>query len=396
MYTNRIKLVAIAKDEAAYLPEWIYHHLYFGIDAIDVYVNNTTDNTFEILSSIAENHDVNIINSDNIYAKSSEHFQSNAYRHAVSKTSKDIYSHILFLDVDEFWTPSDFSTSIKEFIQEKNNFDVINFNWAIHLDEDEYSQCYKEKIRMVNNSHIKYLVKTSVNFQPSIHNALGNLTYSDCFGNEVTFENPAKAKVDTNSINILPAFVLHRLYRSQKEYVSLLSRGRPRGDQIKNNRFGYYNKSTTHELTFEIDTDKLEIYNSGLAKFIKKNNLSNKLKIAREYVEKRYSNTLKIAQGQLSPEDINSLSLALRNITIPEVVNIRNKITNDLQSQKMNKTGQNKNSAYHIDAIRDAAIFYENTDLNTALELMSIAHRLRPKGTGIIKKLEEYKKKLDS
>lgn len=62
----------------------------------------------------------------------------------------------------------------------------------------------------------------------------------------------------------------------------------------------------------------------------------------------------------------------------------------------MNKTGQNKNSAYHIDAIRDAAIFYENTDLNTALELMTVAHRLRPKGTVIIRKLEEYKKKLDS
>ena len=272
---------------------------------------------------------------------------------------------------------------------------MINFNWAIHLDEDDYSQCYKEKIRMVNDSHIKYLVKTSVKFQPSIHNALGNLAYSDCFGNEVIFDSKLKAKIETNANNILPAFVIHRLYRSQKEYISLLSRGRPKGDKIKNNRLGYYNNSTTHELAFEIDADKLEIYNSGFAKFIEKNNLNDKLKVAREYIEKRYSNTLKIAQGQLSPEDINSLSLALRNITIPEVVNIRNKITNDLQSQKMNKTGQNKNSAYHIDAIRDAAIFYENTDLNTALELMTVAHRLRPKGTVIIRKLEEYKKKLD-
>jgi hypothetical protein len=396
MYTNKIKLIAIAKDEAAYLPEWIYHHLCFGIDTIDVYVNNTTDNTLEVLNSIAQNNDVNIINADKIYAKSSEHFQSNAYKNAVSKTSKDIYSHILFLDVDEFWTPSDFSTSIKSFIQEKNNFDVINFNWAIHLDESEYSTCYKENTKIVNNSHIKYLVKTSVKFQPSIHNALGNLAYSDCFGNEIVFDNAAKAKIETNSSNILPAFVIHRLYRSQKEYISLLSRGRPRGDKIKNNRFGYYNKNTTDELTFKINADKLANYNLGFAKFIEKNNLNDKLKVAREYIEKRYFNTLKIAQGQLSPEDINSLSLALRNITIPEVVNIRNKIANDLQSQKMNKTGQNKNSAHHIDAIRDAAIFYENTDLNTALELMTVAHRLRPKGTGIIKKLEEYKKKLAS
>lgn len=44
----KIKLVAIAKDEAAYLPEWIFHHLYFGFDQIDIYVNNTSDNTFAL------------------------------------------------------------------------------------------------------------------------------------------------------------------------------------------------------------------------------------------------------------------------------------------------------------------------------------------------------------
>lgn len=44
----KVKLVAIAKDEAAYLPDWIFHHLYFGFDSIDIYVNNTTDNTYDL------------------------------------------------------------------------------------------------------------------------------------------------------------------------------------------------------------------------------------------------------------------------------------------------------------------------------------------------------------
>ena len=46
----KVKVVAIAKDEGAYIAEWIFHHLYFGFDAIDIYVNRTTDNTCQNLN----------------------------------------------------------------------------------------------------------------------------------------------------------------------------------------------------------------------------------------------------------------------------------------------------------------------------------------------------------
>jgi hypothetical protein len=32
----KVKLVAVAKDEAVGLPRWIFHHLFFGIDSIDI------------------------------------------------------------------------------------------------------------------------------------------------------------------------------------------------------------------------------------------------------------------------------------------------------------------------------------------------------------------------
>jgi len=60
----KIKLVAIAKDEAAYLPEWIYHHLHFGFDEIEVYVNFTTDNSYEVLAAIAKHHPVRYRNAE--------------------------------------------------------------------------------------------------------------------------------------------------------------------------------------------------------------------------------------------------------------------------------------------------------------------------------------------
>lgn len=60
----KIKLIAIAKDEAAYLPDWIFHHLYFGFDSIDIYVNNTTDNTNDLKLFLEKEHRVSFIDGD--------------------------------------------------------------------------------------------------------------------------------------------------------------------------------------------------------------------------------------------------------------------------------------------------------------------------------------------
>ena len=62
----KLKLAALAKDEGAYLPEWIFHHLAFGVDEIEVYVNNTTDNSVAILDRITQHHPVKITQADKL------------------------------------------------------------------------------------------------------------------------------------------------------------------------------------------------------------------------------------------------------------------------------------------------------------------------------------------
>ena len=47
----KIKLVAIAKNEAAYLPQWI-HHFLVGFNEIEIYINDTTDNSVAICEKI--------------------------------------------------------------------------------------------------------------------------------------------------------------------------------------------------------------------------------------------------------------------------------------------------------------------------------------------------------
>ena len=41
----KVKLVAIAKNEAAYLPQWIHHHFSIGFNEIEIFINDTTDNS---------------------------------------------------------------------------------------------------------------------------------------------------------------------------------------------------------------------------------------------------------------------------------------------------------------------------------------------------------------
>lgn len=48
----------------------------------------------------------------------------------------------------------------------------------------------------------------------------------------------------------------------------------------------------------------------------------------------------------------------------------------------------------HVDFLRDEAVKIENEDLEKALQLMSLAHRARPQGPFIKKKLAEYEKAL--
>jgi len=53
MRPMKIKLIAVAKDEAAYIPEWVYHHLNFGFDSISIYTNNISDNTRDVIDKIS-------------------------------------------------------------------------------------------------------------------------------------------------------------------------------------------------------------------------------------------------------------------------------------------------------------------------------------------------------
>ncbi|MDR9825735.1 glycosyltransferase family 2 protein [Vibrio sp. FNV 38] len=131
---TKVKLVAIAKDEAAYLPEWISHHLHVGFDSIDIYVNNTTDNTSDLSLLLASNEKVNFIDGDHFFNSNISKPQEEIYHFAHSEIIGSDFTHMMFLDIDEYWTSKSLDKSIHDCLRVLDA-DVICFEWFIRQSE---------------------------------------------------------------------------------------------------------------------------------------------------------------------------------------------------------------------------------------------------------------------
>jgi hypothetical protein len=237
----RILLAGIAKDEAAYLPEWIAHHLALGIDSVLVYVNNTTDNTIQLLEKLKKKLPVNYKVVDGIDTLEDEYFdrhisnrlinysplQSKSYADIYRCTSSADYDFILYLDIDEFLC---LEMPISEsFLYDTFVNDVTLFQWFSATGDEVPFSILSCDIKGEFDQFCKFMVKT---------------------GKEnIVFESHHHAKVD----NVPPSvdrtgLIVHRVLRSQQEYLALLARSNPDKKNLSNgfklNRRGWTSKAT--------------------------------------------------------------------------------------------------------------------------------------------------------
>jgi len=387
----KIKLIAIAKDEAAYLAEWIHHHLYFGVDAIHIAINNTTDGSTELLDKLGRDFPVTYSIEDELYGLSSHTFQGSAYRKMATQAKEEGFTHVLMLDIDEFWVARDFQTSIKQAIDQIGEADSYLFNWFFHCDEGEFAHCFKTKVLGQSSRVIKNLLNLSSPYTSIlVHNSVGPLQYKTADGKEYLFEKddmPRASLTGKVDLKTFPFIVVHRTYRSQMEYVSLLTRGRAKGDLIKNNRQGYYEDAQVND-EIVISEDLLCNYYASFDSMVEKTDISSDIEDAKRFVEERYLRSIEIFNRKdLSLEDQETLTKVLKNVTLPDVAKIVKKVGS---KKPINHALESK----EIDLIRDLAIKLESSDLQLSLDLMKVAHKLRPQGKFIKKKLELYEAKL--
>jgi hypothetical protein len=246
------------------------------------------------------------------------------YSEELLKSRNQGFSHIMFLDIDEFWLAQDFETSIKQFIS-VNQEKIYCFEWLNRTNESEcFSPAIQPLIEGQRARQIKSLISTDVlvkHINP--HGILGHRTVPRLANGkpfDVSLENFSKVKPCEAEKNIKPFFILHRMYRSEEEYIALLLRGRPIKRQdigiFKGNRKGYTVEPI--DTFLELPSEKLNLYHVEYEHFIGDLDLIETIENGRKYIiQKRFEVADKIMNAPKS--EAETLRKVLRKVKLKDI-----------------------------------------------------------------------------
>ena len=285
----RIKLAAIAKNEGIYLPQWIFHHYKFGIRNFEIWLNQTHDDSVEILNRIRAlpDIDIKIVIADELLEECEmlgNIFQLAAYNRILKETIEEKYDYLFFLDIDEFWTPKDLQTNLTTYLMDYPQPDAISFRWAFDVaSKHQVLSCLPSEANQIQlNNHVKSIIKISERVLESyIHNSMildGNYILED--GSQFLEENSldSRAIVLSSPKLISPPeyFIFHAVFRSDREYCARLLRGRKHtNDQslLKNNRDGYLSEPNSVIMNWELPDERRSAYKNQYESFLENCNL---------------------------------------------------------------------------------------------------------------------------
>jgi len=298
----KVKLVAVAKDEAAYLPEWIAHHLYFGFDEIEIHINRTTDNTYKILESFKTLPQLKLVDGDPLFDSYPGNPQVGTYKKVLSSATRQGFTHLCFLDIDEFWVPQNLTSTVQQCIIELGKPDVISFEWCNKFEPDIlFGPALQKDFKLIRAPQVKSIVDANApKFRVNPHTIVNPyLNYKLADGSIFEHISEGFSRVSDEHLRspLKPYFILHRYYRSELEYIAMLGKGRPNFprqgiNQVKSNRRGYADPLKAENFTFEDDAYRK--YREGVDNTLQALLVPEQLTQAQTTVSSRYQKVLQI------------------------------------------------------------------------------------------------------
>ncbi|WP_395343288.1 glycosyltransferase family 2 protein [Ningiella sp. W23] len=381
----RVKIVAVAKDEAAYLPEWAFHHIYIGVNAIDVYVNRTSDNTLAMINEISKSYpSVNAIAADcfdDPLSSGISNMQVDIYKHAFQVAQAEgKFDYLLFIDIDEFWVNRNFDVKIQDVIDQAKAADVYCFEWLNEMGHDNDFSTLSSNGEYKLHFLVKSLVKTQVkNLELRLHRPkVFNETTVMCDGEPFVAGKQGDEALHESLIKVRECMIIHRMFRSPTEYVSLLQRGRPSEPAtIKLNRGGY-NQTYGDLCRFNFDEGSFLRYEQAKLKFLQKKGIKRELATAKQFVKSRYFKTIDSIKT-IPHERFTGLLQVFINCGKAE----KNLVVEHVMSSSYTTNCKN------VEWISKLALKMELLDKSAALKLWRQAFKLRPNGPLILKKLTQ-------
>ncbi|MBQ3450921.1 MAG: glycosyltransferase family 92 protein [Selenomonadaceae bacterium] len=237
LFLYDLAIVAIFKDEARYLKEWLDYHLLAGVEHFYLYNNDSTDNYREVLAPYVEKNLVTLIDFPG------KVMQMPAYNDAIEKFRFEC-RYMAFIDLDEFIFPKS-NRSIVEVIDEilSNNPDAVGLvaNWQIFgsngHDKAEYSRGVLERFtrrassdRLFwdgagNKSGTAY-VKTIAN--PRLIRYVCGPHYATYFYEKISVNSNGKTVSGIYNFPVLydKIVINHYCIKSREEYLTKKNKGR--------------------------------------------------------------------------------------------------------------------------------------------------------------------------
>jgi len=170
-----LTVVAIAKNEARFIAEWVAFHLSIGAQQIVVYVNDTEDETRDILRRLAEHLPVIVVDWP---SERHDSPQRAAYNDAVARGRRSTW--MLFIDIDEFVVPFGYSSLPHFLAMIPRDVTAVGLNWRLFGSSglrgteigsvlQSFRRCSHPEQYM--NRHIKTLARPAAVAEMHVHHA---------------------------------------------------------------------------------------------------------------------------------------------------------------------------------------------------------------------------------
>lgn len=391
-----VRLVAIAKDEAPYISDWVFHHLWFGFDSIHVFLNRTSDATAEILDNIRKQHS----NVTYEYVdwvdwvgdkKVSQRMQEISYSVALADArTRSLCDYLMFLDIDEFWLPKNMYSSVNECLNILGYPDMVSFEWQNLLAESKEFSVFDIEMPLWKTGQVKSLFRIKAAIKKiRVHVPIlgpgGYHAIAD--GSEFSPDPEYSERLEKSLRYEKDFFVLHRMFRSQREYLATLMRGRP-GQRlsIKLNRPGFIRPSDKHK-RITLDSGRYQNYVSALRSFYNDCDLTDIIELARKQCRERSDSFLEYfpAIYLSNPQKVESV---IRGVDFSELIEMVDHLR-DVAAQAEYQIDQEKK--LDVDYLRNLAFMLaSHNQLVNAYYVMCKAGSLRPDGVVINKAIKDY------
>ena len=277
----RVAIIAIASNECAYLAEWVHHHLSFGFGPIEVTVNRTNDGSRVLLQRMMDRKlPVTFVEGDHLSAVAQSEdlsFQRVAYERSFQRLRSDLddNDYAFCIDIDEFWTPLDFSSGIQDVLAGLGHPDAVAFS---SLDLENDSGLFSSTFRPVMSGWPSQFVKTCfrVGLPVSgvgVHRVFTRKPFDTLIPCGLSLDEKQEQTNGPPEV-FAPAFLAHRRFRSLVEYVALVGRGSAnwRKMLLKPNRKGYHVPGAAMAPTtrrIPLPEDKVRAHRTSLQDFMK-------------------------------------------------------------------------------------------------------------------------------